>query len=166
MESNDKLKGIDINSRTCYYFNDIFKIEDFDYDNILIDEKPYKNILVYNITYKTLIAAKSLRIRFDKTDGFIRVYDRTRYLVLFAIEKHDSIYNRIIYLISVKSGVIYAISHNYAKIKVDSYNSSPLEKTMTFHNVILFIKSVWNKDQNYYHCNISFKKASDEIPKK
>ena len=38
MESNDKLKGIDINSRTCYYFNDIFKIEDFDHDNILIDE--------------------------------------------------------------------------------------------------------------------------------
>ena len=43
--------------------------------------------------------AKPLCIRFDKIDGFIRVYDRTRYLVLFGSEKYDSIYNRIRYLI-------------------------------------------------------------------
>ena len=47
---------------------------------------------------------KSLRIRFDKIDGFLRVYDGTRYLVLFGAEKYDSIYN-IRYLIEVKSGV-------------------------------------------------------------
>ena len=47
---------------------------------------------------------KSLRIRFDKIDGFLRVYDGTRYLVLFGAEKYDSIYN-IRYLIVVKSGV-------------------------------------------------------------
>ena len=29
---------------------------------------------------------------------------------------------------NVKSGITYIISHNYAKIKVDSYNSLPLEK--------------------------------------
>ena len=49
MESNDKLKEIDIKNRTCYYFDEITKIEDFDLDNILIVEKSYKNILVYNI---------------------------------------------------------------------------------------------------------------------
>ena len=38
MESNDKLKEIDIKNRTCYYFNDIIKIEDFDRDNTLIDK--------------------------------------------------------------------------------------------------------------------------------
>ena len=42
--------------------------------------------------------AKPLCIRFDKIDGFIRVYDRTRYLVLFGSEKYDSMYNRIRYL--------------------------------------------------------------------
>ena len=36
MESNDKLNEIDIKNRTCYYFNDIIEIEDFDLDNILI----------------------------------------------------------------------------------------------------------------------------------
>ena len=54
---------------------------------ILIDEKWYENILVYSISHKTLIDAKSLRIRLDIIDGFITVYDGTRYLVLFGSEK-------------------------------------------------------------------------------
>ena len=58
MESNDKLKEIDIKNGTCYYFDDIIKIEYFYLDNILIDEKSYKNILVYNIFYKSLIDSK------------------------------------------------------------------------------------------------------------
>ena len=103
-------------------------MEDFNFDNILIDEKSYENILVYNISYKTLIGAKPLCISFDKIDGFIRVYDKTRYLVLFGSKKYNFIYNRIRRLISVKSGITYVISHNYAKIKVDSCDSLPLEK--------------------------------------
>ena len=55
---NDELKQINIKNCTCYYFDDILKIEDFDIDNILIDEKSYKNILVYNISYKSLIDSK------------------------------------------------------------------------------------------------------------
>ena len=40
-ESNDKLKEINIKNYMCYYFNDIIKIEDFDLENILIDEIQY-----------------------------------------------------------------------------------------------------------------------------
>ena len=58
-------------------------------------------------------------IRFDKVDGLIRIYDGTRYLVLFAGQKFDFIYSRITYLIEVKSGITYVISHNYKKIKID-----------------------------------------------
>ena len=72
MESNYELEDIDIKNRTCYYFDDIIKIEDFDLNNILIKNS------------------------------------------------------------SKKSGITYIISHNYATIKVDSYNSLPLEKTMAF----------------------------------
>ena len=80
-------------------------------------------ILFYNILYKILIDSKPLRTRFDKIDGYIRVYDGARHLVLFGSEKYDFIYKRIRYLISVKCGITYNISHNYAKIKVDSYES-------------------------------------------
>ena len=71
----------------------IIKTEDFDFDNILLDEKSYENILNYEISYKTLIGSKPLRVRFDKVHGFIRVYDGARYLVLFSSEKHDAIYS-------------------------------------------------------------------------
>ena len=47
------------------------------------------------MTFHTKLGAKPLRIGFDKVDGFIRVYDGTRYLVLFESERYDSIYNRL-----------------------------------------------------------------------
>ena len=58
MNSNDELKEINIKNRTCYYFDAIINIEDFNLDNILIDEQSHENTLVYNISYKTLIDAK------------------------------------------------------------------------------------------------------------
>ena len=57
----------------CYYFHDIIKVEDFDLDNISIDEKSHKNILIYDISYKTLINPKPLHIRFNKIDGYRRI---------------------------------------------------------------------------------------------
>ena len=116
-----------IKNCTCYYFDEIIKIEGFDFDNILLDERSYKNILIYGILCKNLIGAKPLRIMFNKVDEFIRVYDGTRYLVLFGPEKYDAIYNRIKYVISQKNGITFVFCHNYAKIKIDSYDFSPLE---------------------------------------
>ena len=81
---NDELKKVRVKNRTCDYFDDIIKSEDFDIDNILIDEKSHEKILIYEISYQALIGSKILRIRFDKIDGFIRIYDGTRYLTLFS----------------------------------------------------------------------------------
>ena len=66
---------MNIKNRTCYYFDDIIKIEDFDFQNILFNEKSHEIILVYDSSYITLIGAKPLCTRFDKVDGFIRVSD-------------------------------------------------------------------------------------------
>ena len=88
MESN-VLKEVNIKYCACYYFYYTIKIEDFDFGNILIDEKSYKNNLIYNISFKTLFT------RFDEVDGFIRVCDEIRDLALFGTAKHDAIYSRI-----------------------------------------------------------------------
>ena len=63
--------------------------------------------MIYDISYKTLIGSKPLHIRFDEIDGFIRIYDGTRYLTMFGSEKYDATYDRIRYLISLKSGITY-----------------------------------------------------------
>ena len=57
-------------------------------------------------------------------------------------------------LIRVKRGIKYIIFDSCEKIKDYSYDSLPLEKTLTFHNVIVLIKSVFNKDKNNYYYNI------------
>ena len=54
---NNEFKKVCIKNRTCYYFDDVIKLEDFEIDNILIDEKSLQNILIYDILY--LISLKS-----------------------------------------------------------------------------------------------------------
>ena len=127
MEDNE-LKKVCIKNCTCYYFDHIVKLEDLDLDNILIDEKSNENILIYEISYKTLTGSKPLHIRFDKIDRIIRIYDGTRYLTLFGTKKYDAIYNRIKYLLNLKSCITSIFSHYFAKIKVGFYDSLPIEK--------------------------------------
>ena len=45
------------------------------------------------------------------------------------------------------------------KIKVDSYDSFPIEKILTLHNIIILIKSVLNEDQSQYHYNSFLEKC-------
>ena len=120
--------------------------------------KAHENIFICYISFKTFIGSKPLCFRFDKIDGFIRIYDGTRYLIFFCSEKSYAIYNRIRYLISVKSSITYIFSHNYAKIKVGSYDSLPIEKRLTLHNIIILIKSVL-KDKNHYYYYIFLEKC-------
>ena len=116
---------------------------------ILLDEKSYENILVYNILYKTLIGAKPLRIRCDKSNGFIKAYDTTRYLVLFGAKT----YNRSRYLKSQKKVVLhmlFLIIMQESKIKT-------LGKALILHNAILLIKLVFKKNENHYYYKLWYK---------
>ena len=120
--------------------------------------------MIYDISYKTLIAAKPLRISFDKTDGFIEIYDGTRYLVLLSSEKHKAICNRITNLISPKT------SHIFFRLFCENQSwflwFFAYEKILSFHNVIILIKSVLNKDQNHYYYKIFLQKGSCQLAKK
>ena len=37
-------------------------------------------------------------------------------------------------IISEKNGITYSINHNLARIRIDSYNSLPIENKRSFHN--------------------------------
>ena len=172
MESKGELKETDIENCMCYcmcmcyYFDDIIRFwgKDINFSNILLisvkllDEnlckEKYENILIYNILYKTLIGAKLLCIRFIKIDAFIKIHDEIRYLVLVDYSYCDKIWDKIKYLISKKSGVAESINYNFARMRIDSFDSLPIEKTMTFYNVIILIKSVFNRNKNEYYYNI------------
>ena len=86
-------------------------------------------------------------VRYDKIDGFIKVHDKIRYLVLFD-EWCDKIYDRINYLISKKSGITDSINYNYKQNWFTWFFA--YWKNLTFH-VIILIKLVINKYKNDYY---------------
>ena len=138
----------------------------FWFDNTLLDEKLSKNILVYDISYTAFTGVKLLHIKLIKVDRFIKVYDGTRYLILFGTEKYDVIYIRIRYLISEKSAITYVYSYNGAIFKIDSFDSLPLERTLTLDTVVILIKSVFNKNKNDYYYNIFLEKSFYQLAEK
>ena len=60
---------------------------------------------------------------------------------------------------SLKSSITNIFFPYFVKIKVDSYDSLPIEKIFTLHNVIILIKSVLNKDKNRYYYKIFLQKC-------
>ena len=138
MKSKDELKVIDIKDCTCYYFDDLMRAwdrdTDIDFSGILLEEKLYKqkyeNILFHDISQETSRGATPFRIRYDQIDGFIKIHDGIRYLVLFDCGWFDKICDRIKYLVSEKSGISESINSNFGRIRIDSYNSLPIEEIM------------------------------------
>ena len=51
---SNKVKDINTQNRTYYFFNNINNIENFDPNNIKIDSKSYKDILIYYTGYATI----------------------------------------------------------------------------------------------------------------
>ena len=84
-----------------------------------------------------------MRISFDKIYRFIiALDDKKKHLILFYYELFKKNCDKIEYLISKKSGITNRINHNFGKIRIDSYNSLPTEKILTFYNIIILIRSV------------------------
>ena len=71
--------------------------------------------MIYHISNKTLVYPKPLHIIFNKIGGFVETYDGTRYLILFDSEKYDAIYDRIRYVISLKSDITYLFFSLFCK---------------------------------------------------
>ena len=123
--------------------------------------------MIHDFSCKTLIGPKPLQIRFHKIDWVITIYYGPRYLTLFGLENYDAVYIRIRHLISLKRSITYIFLFflyfsrlflsNFAKIKVDSYDSLPIEKRLTLH-VLIVIKSVLNQDKPHYYYKIFLEK--------
>ena len=90
------------------------------------------------------MGAKLFRVWFDEIDLFMKIYDEITYLVLFATERYNAIFDRINYFSSEKKWY-----YKWYYI-------------WTFHNVITLIKSVINKTGNNYCYNIFLEKGSYE----
>ena len=58
-----------------------------------------------------------------------------------------------------KSCITDSINHSFRRISIDSYNSLPIEKILTFYKIIILIKSVVNKNISKYYNNTILEKG-------
>ena len=70
--------------------------------------------------------------------------------LFYSSEKYKRKFDRIRYLM-LKSNISDIYSHKYMKIKSNSDNDLPLEKTLDMDNVVILIKSVLNKNHNHHY---------------
>lgn len=85
--------------------------------------------MIYDTVYKTSYAVKALRIIFDKIDGYIKKYDKNKYLALFhSNETYERMLNKIRCFIMLKSNRSYVCSYKYMKIKIEWDDTLLLEK--------------------------------------
>ena len=87
---SNKIKGIDKNQGTYYFFDDIINIKHLDPNKIKIDEKSYKNILIYYIGYVTIKDSKQVKINsvnplylvISKANRYFEEINKNKYLTL------------------------------------------------------------------------------------
>ena len=66
MKISNKVKDIGIKNRRYYFVNDVISIENFDSNNIKIDEKSMKDIRIYSNGYMTIKDSKYTKILWTK----------------------------------------------------------------------------------------------------
>ena len=64
---SNKLKDIDTQNQTFYFFNDSANVKICQSNNIEIDEKSYKNIVIYYIEYVTTEGFKYVKLNSVKS---------------------------------------------------------------------------------------------------
>ena len=91
----NKVKDINIKNRTYYFFNDIIDIENFNPNNIKIDEKSCKDILIYYIGYVAIkkyvktYSVNPLYLIFRCINGYFEEINRNKYLTLVSTNKSN-----------------------------------------------------------------------------
>ena len=93
MKISNKVKDLDIKSCTYYFFNNIVNIENFNTNNVKIDEKSLKNTLIYYIGYVTIkkyvkiYSVNLLYLIFRNVNRYFGEINESKYLTLNPTKK-------------------------------------------------------------------------------
>ena len=154
----NKVKDIDIKNQTYYFFVDIINVKTFDTNNIKIDEKSYKNILIYHIGYVIIKDLKYIKLNsvyplyliFSKVNGYLEEINGNKYLTLVPtnktkeiIQKDEEMWSKIRDLIGSITKNSDDYDESYMKIKFNSDDKLPLNKTIVIPSVIIVVRAIF-----------------------
>ena len=152
---SNKVKFIDIKNHKCSFFDGIINIKKSGYK---IDEKPYKNIFIYFIGYVTIKDSKYVKINsvihlyliFSKFNEYFE--EINKYLTLVPTNESKKLIKNIKKLWSKIRDLIRSIAKNseycdekYMKIKFDSDDDLPVNKTLEIHNATIVFRAAFHK---------------------
>ena len=93
-------KLVNIKNRTCYFYNDIIDLENFDAGLLKIDKKSYKDIGIYNIGYVTkkkiddcmnINSVNPLYLGITHSNGYIEEKGVNKYLVFDSTDENKEL---------------------------------------------------------------------------
>ena len=152
----NKVKDISIENRTYYFFNDIINVENFDPNNVKIDEMPYKNIRIYYIAYLTIkeyikiYSISPLYLIFRYLNGYFEEINENKFLTLVPtneskekMKKFEELWIKIRDLIKSVTKILddYDYDKKYIKVKFDSDDELPLNKTIEIPTITIVVRA-------------------------
>ena len=152
------IKEINIKNGTYYFFDDIINIKKFYPKLVKIDKKSNKNIDIYYMGYITMKDSDYVKINsvnhlyliIGKVDEYIEESNGNKYLILDSTDKnkkllikYTKIWDRIKNLIEKVNNKPGEYGKDFMKIKFNSDDNLPLNKTLKIHN-ITFLKRMVN----------------------
>ena len=159
-------KQINIKNRTYYFYNDIIDLNNFDAKLLKTDKKSYKDIGIYNIGYVTkkkigdcmnINSVIPLYLGITHVSGYIEEKDMDKYLIFDStdenkelLEKYNDVFNAIRDKIKEINSNECDYKRDYMKIKFNSDDDLPVNKSLEFHLMTITIEHVIEEDGKFY----------------
>ena len=131
-----------------------------------LDKKSYKDLDIYNIGYVTIQeigygydinSVNPLYLRIDNTNGYIEEINGDKYFIFDVtyenkelLKKYGDVFNGIMGKIRETDDDWLEYAEDYMKIRFNSDNNLPLNKTLKFYNITVTIRCVFKEDNKFY----------------
>ena len=160
----DKTKQINI--KNWNFYNDIIDLENFDAELLKIDKKSYKDINIYNIGYVTkkkisncmnINSVNPLYLGITRANGYIEDKGINKYLIFNStdedkelLKNYNNVFNGIRNKIKEINNNECDYEKDYSKIKFNSDDNLPLNKSLKFRLMTITIRHVFEEDGKLY----------------
>ena len=146
---SNAVKDTDIKNRTYYFFSDIIIIKNFDPNHIKIDEKVIRKYSSYYIRYVTIKDSKYVTVYsvnpflhfiFRNVNEYFEDINKSKYLLIKGKEKkYEELWSKIRDLIRLITKSSDDYDEKYMKIKFNSDDKLPLNKTIKIPTITIFV---------------------------
>ena len=157
------IRQLNIKGRTCYFYNGLINIKNFNINNLKLDEKGVLGNDVYYIGYITkepqwdVNSVNLLYLIINRIKGHFKEVDGNKYLIINSengdiMQKYQELFDGLKETIKKINDNNQPIKYDdsYMKIKFNTDDNIPLNKIIYFPTITIIIRPVTKKGDKYY----------------